>query len=468
MKKNYISKAALAGLLSLTLISCSKKKEDKKDTTTTTSVVDTTTSQSSTSHIPTDTTTSTDAGTASLKVVDFDGSVVFDGEVQAGDTLFNVLSNTTGIEFVYADTQYGHKLLSINDSIMSDYNLSLMIYENGQFGDGVDILSVDNGDIIEIRNEFWNTKSSGWGMYDDIDVLVDKTIYTYVKSVFKKATQNTTSFKGSTFWEYLLSDLAIKNDYDVSLFNVREANDDLLEEVNNYDYSTIGYKDGVASEIAEFFKYYYTALGIGGFDVEIDSTDDKIADFKAALKTYADANITNEYEYNQYSSPFILSILNKLDINKDTLKAIAQATDKLDIARSEEWGNYTDQLVWQILTFDAIQGDECKFDDTVLNSLNVRADEFDCTSLAASVAAFAAFGENPRDKKYEIEGEDIIENIMTNFYDETSGLLKVNKNDEKIPEFSTNQIYAYLFAYKVARDHQNQSTGEFAKFNLFA
>jgi hypothetical protein len=307
-----------------------------------------------------------------------------------------------------------------------------------------------------------------YAKYDDVDLLVDKTIYTYVKSVFKEATQNTTSFKGSTFWEYLLSNLAIENGYDVSLFNVREANDDLLEEVNNYDYSKIGYKDGVASEVAEFFKYYYTALGIGGFDVEVDSTDDKIADFKAALKTYADANVTNEYEYNQYSSPFILSILNKLDINKDTLKAIAQATDKLDIARSELLGNYTDQLVWQILTFDAIQGSDCKFDKTVLNTLNVRDDDFNCTSLAASVAAFAAFGENPRDEKYEIEGEDIIENIMTNFYDETSGLLKVYKNDETIPNFSTNQIYAYLFAYKVSRDRQNEFTGAFAKFNLFA
>ena len=179
MKKNYISKAALAGLLSLTLISCSKKKEDKKDTTTTTSVVDTTTSQSSTSHISTDTTTSTNAGVATLKVYDFDGEELFNGDIQAGDTLYNVLSNTKGIEAVYADTQYGHQLLSINGSIMSDYNLSLMIYENGQFGDGVDRLSVDNGDIIEIRNEFWNTQ------YDDIDVKLDQTIYKYIKTAYK-------------------------------------------------------------------------------------------------------------------------------------------------------------------------------------------------------------------------------------------------------------------------------------------
>jgi hypothetical protein len=462
MRKGYISLAALTGVAFLGLVSCNDKKEDKKDTTTT-SIVESTTDSTITSHFPTDTTTSTDAGTASLKVIDFDGEVVFDGEVQAGDTLYNVITSTQGIETVSSESQYGHFLQSINGTIMDDPNLYLMIYENDVMSNtGIDEVIVDDGDVFEIKNEFWKG-----GHYDDVDVLVDKTIYTYVKSVFKEATQNTTSFKGSTFWEYLLSDLAIKNGYDVSLFNVRDANDDLLEEVNNYDYSTIGYKDGVASEVTEFFKYYYTALGIGGFDVEIDSTDDKIADFEAALKTYADANITNEYAYNQYSSPFILSILNKLDVNKDTLKTIAQATNKLDIERSQ-WGNYTDQLVWQVLTFAAIQGNECKFDDTVLNSLNVRADEFNCTSLAASVAAFAALGENPRDEKYEIEGEDIIENIMTNFYDETSGLLKVNKNDETIPEFSTNQIYAYLFAYKISRDYQNESTGAFAKFNLFA
>ena len=468
MKKSYISLATLTGVAFLGLVSCNDKKEDKKDTTTT-SIVESTTDSTITSHFPTDTTTSTDAGTASLKVIDFDGEVVFDGEVQAGDTLYNVITSTQGIETVSSESQYGHFVQSINGTIMDDPNLSLIIYENDEpTMDGVDGLIVDDGDVFEIKNEFWKTESFGWGgHYDDVEALVDKTIYTYVKSVFKEATQNTTSFKGSTYWEYLLSNLAIENGYDVSLFNVREANDDLLEEVNNYDYSKIGYKDDNTLDDSQFFKYYYTALGIGGFDVEIDSTDDKIADFKAALKTYADANITNEYAYNQYSSPFILSILNKLDINKDTLKAIATGTDKLDIERSE-WGNYTDQLVWQILTFDAIQGDECKFDDTVLNSLNVRADEFNCTSLAASVAAFAAFGENPRDEKYEIEGEDIIENIMTNFYDETSGLLKVYKNDETIPNFSTNQIYAYLFAYKVARDHQNQSTGAFAKLNLFA
>lgn len=464
MRKGYISLAALTGVAFLGLVSCNDKKEDKKDTTTT-SVVDTTTSQSSTSHFPTDTTTSTDAGTATLRVIDFDDEVLFDGEVPAGDNLYNTLINTNGIELEVSGSAPSHYLTSINGSIV-DSNLSLMIYENDvESWDSCDTLSVDNGDVIEIKNTFRNTKSSGWGIYDNVDVLVDKTIYKYIKSVFKEATQNTTSFKGSTFWEYLLSNLAIENGYDVSLFNVREANDDLLEEVNNYDYSKIGYKDGVASEVAEFFKYYYTALGIGGFDVEIDSTDDKIADFKAALKTYADANITNEYEYNQYSSPFILSILNKLDINKDTLKAIAQGTDKLDIERSE-WGNYTDQLAWQVLTFDAIQGDECKFDKTVLNTLNVRDDDFNAASLAASVAAFAALGENPRDEKYEIEGEDIIENIMTNFYDETSGLLKVYKNDETIPNFSTNQIYTYLFAYKISRDKKD-GTG-FKKLNLFA
>ena len=462
MRKGYISLAALTGVAFLGLVSCNDKKEDKKDTTTT-SIVESTTDSKTTSHFPTDTTTSTDAGTATLKVIDFDGEVLFDGEVQAGDTLYNVITSTKGIETVSSEGQYGHFLQSINGTIMDDPNLSLMIYENDEpTMDGVDGLIVDDGDVFEIKNEFWKGSH-----YDGVDVLVDKTIYTYVKSIFKEATQNTTSFKGSTFWEYLLSNLAIENGYDVSLFNVREANDDLLEEVNNYDYSTIGYKDGVASEVAEFFKYYYTALGIGGFDVEIDSTDDKIADFKAALKTYADANITNEYEYNQYSSPFILSILNKLDINKDTLKTIAQGTDKLDVER-EEWGNYTDQLAWQVLTFDAIQGDECKFDKTVLNTLNVRDDDFNAASLAASVAAFAALGENPRDEKYEIEGEDIIENIMTNFYDETSGLLKVYKNDETIPNFSTNQIYTYLFAYKISRDRQNQSTGAFAKLNLFA
>lgn len=468
MRKGYISLAALTGVAFLGLVSCNDKKEDKKDTTTT-SIVESTTDSKTTSHFPTDTTTSTDLGTATLKVVDFDGEVLFDGEVPAGDNLYNTLINTNGIELEASGSAPSHYLTSINGSIV-DSNLSLMIYENDvESWDSCDTLSVDNGDVIEIKNTFWNTKSMypDYAKYDDVDLLVDKTIYTYVKSVFKEATQNTTSFKGSTFWEYLLSNIAIENGYDVSLFNVREANDDLLEEVNNYDYSKIGYKDGVASEVAEFFKYYYTALGIGGFDVEIDSTDDKIADFEAALKTYADANITNEYEYNQYSSPFILSILNKLDINKDTLKAIAQGTDKLDIERGE-WGNYTDQLAWQVLTFDAIQGSDCKFDKTVLNTLNVRDDDFNCTSLAASAATFAAFGENPRDEKYEIEGEDIIENIMTNFYDETSGLLKVYKNDETIPNFSTNQIYAYLFAYKVSRDRQNPSTGAFAKFNLFA
>ena len=460
MRKGYISLAALTGVAFLGLVSCNDKKEDKKDTTTT-SIVESTTDSKTTSHFPTDTTTSTDAGTATLKVIDFDGEVLFDGEVQAGDTLYNVITSTKGIETVSSEGQYGHFLQSINGTIMDDPNLSLMIYENDEpTMDGVDGLIVDDGDVFEIKNEFWKGDH-----YDDVDVLVDKTIYTYVKSLFKDATQNTTSFKGSTFWEYLLSNLAIENGYDVSLFNVREANDDLLEEVNNYDYSKIGYKDGVASEVAEFFKYYYTALGIGGFDVEIDSTDDKIADFKAALKTYADANITNEYEYNQYSSPFILSILNKLDINKDTLKAIAQGTDKLDIERGE-WGNYTDQLAWQVLTFDAIQGSDCKFDKTVLNTLNVRDDDFNAASLAASVAAFAALGENPRDEKYEIEGEDIIENIMTNFYDETSGLLKVYKNDETIPNFSTNQIYTYLFAYKISRDKKD-GTG-FKKLNIFA
>lgn len=460
MRKGYISLAALTGVAFLGLVSCNDKKEDKKDTTTT-SIVESTTDSKTTSHFPTDTTTSTDAGTATLKVIDFGGDVVFAGEVEAGDNLFDTLAKTTNIEFIYENSTYGHVLKSINGTIMDDPNLFLMIYENGQLGDGVDKLSVDNGDIIEIRNEFWNTKSSG-GKYDDIDVKLDQTIYKYIKTAYKDVEKNYTDVLGSSYWEYLLANLAIENGYDVELFNLRNSNQTLIDQIANYDYSKIGYNSDNTLNDAQFFKFYYTGLQTGAFDEEED-----LNKFKSTLKTYADANITNEYEYNQYSSSFILSLLNKLEINKDTLKAIAQGTDKLDVERGE-WGNYTDQLVWQVLTFDAIQGDECKFDETVLNSLNVRADEFNCTSLAASVAAFAAFGENPRDEKYEIEGEDIIENIMTNFYDETSGLLKVEKNDTTIPNFSTNQIYAYLFAYKVARDHQNTSTGAFAKFNLFA
>ncbi|MCR4898052.1 MAG: hypothetical protein K5892_02385 [Acholeplasmatales bacterium] len=460
MKKNYISLAALTGVAFLGLVSC---KDDKKDDEKTTTSVVTSADEStvSTSHFPTDTTTSKEGGTASLKVIDFDGEVVFEDTVNAGDTLYNVLINTPGIELVSAESQYGHMLQSINGTIMDDPNLSLMIYENGQFGDGVDILSVDNGDIIEIRNEFWNTKSSGWGKYDDVDVLVDKTIYKYIKTAYKDVEANYTDVLGSSFWEYLLANLAIENGYDVNIFNLRNSNQTLINQINNYDYSKIGYKEDNTLEDYQFFKFYYTGLQTGAFDEEED-----LNRFKSTLKTYADANVTNEYEYNQYTSSFILSLLNKLEINKDTLKAIASGTDKLDVERGQ-WGNYTDQLAWQVLAFDAIQGDECKFDDTVLNSLNVRADEFNCTSLTASVAAFAALGVNPRDTKYEINGEDIIENILDNFYDEESGLLKIEKTDTTIPGFSTNQIYAYLFAYKISRDKQDNS-GEFAKFNLFA
>ena len=200
MKKSYISLAALTGLAFLGLVSCGDKKENKKDTTTSS---ESSISDSTTSHFPTDTTTSTDLGTASLKVIDFDGEVVFDGEVNAGDTLYNTLINTQGIELVAQSSSW---LSSINGTIMDDPNLSLMIYENDALtNDTADTLMVDDGDIIEIKNEFWNTQSSGWGKYDDVDVLLDKSIYHYVKTAFKDATENNETAFGSTFWEYLLS-----------------------------------------------------------------------------------------------------------------------------------------------------------------------------------------------------------------------------------------------------------------------
>ena len=77
------------------------------------------------------------------------------------------------------------------------------------------------------------------------------------------------------------------------------------------------------------------------------------------------------------------------------------------------------------------------------------------TSSALVLSAFASLGLNPRDSKYEVqvngESKDILENLIDTYYDEKLGLVKYATTDEGT-NFSTNQIYAGIMAYKVSRD----------------
>ena len=84
--------------------------------------------------------------------------------------------------------------------------------------------------------------------------------------------------------------------------------------------------------------------------------------------------------------------------------------------------------------------------------LNIVDIEFgNAASNSLMLMAFASLGLNPRDSKYEVNQKDILENLIDVYYDENLGLVKFAVSDTGI-NFSTNQLYAGLMAYKASRD----------------
>jgi len=365
-----------------------------------------------------------------LGLISFTVSVYdIDGE-NLGEEIFKVSSEAnffdtvkTEFDIDYTESDYGPYLNSINGSIV-DSNYYIAIYENGAMAStGIDGLVIDNNDEFEFKVECWNTIESGYGVLDIYDVLVDKIIYSYAKNYMPEILGKINDYNGSGYWDILYLDMMASNGYDTNIFNNSYFSEELKNSLN-IDVNTL--------TGASLGKYYYTARLLGN----------DLTSFKEAYQNYLNTDLG---AYSEWTSPLTTSPTKSLNITSANLDAHLSADYKADLT----WG--PDGRSYQICNLSLFG----KCDETMLADLVGTVDFGNGASNALMLMAFASLGLNPRDSKYEATvgnvQKDILESLIDIYYDEELGLVKYAVNDTDV-NFSTNQIYAGLMAYKVSRD----------------
>lgn len=357
--------------------------------------------------------------TYQIKVVDLDGEELGSATISINEqsSVFNDLINNFAVDYTVSD--YGPYISSINGSIV-DVNYFLAIYENGvSAATGVDGLVADENDVFEFKVECWNTISSGYGTMDEYDMLVDKVIYGYMKTL---DLSSSTTFADGSFWDLMTINLGKNNYYDANLFNYDNISDGVKEELETYDISTL---DG-----ANLYKYYLYSRAL----------DKDLSALKAHASSYVE---TLSDEYNDYVSPFIVAASYGLNVESEKINTLVNAP----ISTNFTWG--PDVPVWQYTTSSLFNQN---VDNATLNTCVETLDYGNSCSNALVLQAFAAANENIRDGKYEVEGKDLIEVLFDNYYNESNNTLDYTKGVANT--YSTNQVIVSLMAYKVNRDTQ--------------
>ena len=368
----------------------------------------------------------------SVEVIDIDGEKLFEHNFEnTGNTLLEDLNEATTVTGY--DSQYGFSVTSIANSV-ADSNYYLAIYENGEYATtGIDGLVIDDGDEFKFKVECWNTKASGYGAFDETDVLVDKIIYSYAKNQMKEYLKNTGTYtaKGgysnvdfgtADYWSFILNNLMIENGYDRNVFNYNDVPANVKTDLESFDVNTLSG--------AQFGKYYYAAKGLG---VNLNG------DFKTSYQSYLN-NLSSEYPaYGEYEYPFTLGISKKLDVTSTNLNTLVNTKYRADTT----WG--IDGLAWQIASL-------AQFVDLSTAELNAfeAKDYGNAISTALALLPFAVLNVNPRGEAYKKDGKDLVEILIDNYYDENLNIIKYDSSSTT--NTNTPQIYASLMAYKVQRD----------------
>ena len=430
MKKKIIL-FALAGSV-LALASCTKSG------TTTSGSNDVTTTKTSdvttTSSNVVDTTTLTETTSVSTQkedpvianytvtVKDIDGEVLIDSlklsTLEGSNSIVSDIENA-GYEVRGEDSDYGFFVKSIAGSVI-DSNYYLAFNVNGEPAEvGASSYEVKDGDVIEFEVQCFNTVDYG-GQLDETDILVDKIIYSYLKNQLPNCIKNDTTYASSDYWTYMTINALTANLYDFS-YDQSIIKADLKDSIENADLSTLSG--------ANYGKYYWTAKALG-YD---------LSSFKEVYQEHINSIST---EYKQYVTPFEVAPAYGLGVTSENLTTLIKDAQMA----STQFG--IDALAWQVASLAPYN----KYNYTMVNFLNTRS-ESNCTSNALQLIGFAALNVNPRESDYEVEGVDLVEYIIDNFYDETTNLVKVYKTDEGT-NMSTNQVYAGLVSYKIQRDKQ--------------
>lgn len=352
-----------------------------------------------------------------IEVYDWDNSKLGSKNVSIYDydTFYEGL--VANFEVEATESTYGHYITSINNSLV-DPNYSMMIYKNGEASAvGVDSIEFSAGDVFTFKNECWNTVASGWGKLDETDILVDKIVYGYAKNYLDLSKQ--TTFTASNYWDFMTINLIGGNSsYKNTLYNTSSVSDTFKSALK---------LDSISKPV-DYGKYYYAAKALG-----VDLTD-----FKTKYSEYlASDSFTSSYV--AYTSPFVIGANKALEINNEKITTMVSS----GLTASTKWG--IDDLAWQTSVY-TLYTDYTKED---LTTFEVK-DYGNAASTALAIMAYSCAGINVRSVE-NTDGKDLIEILVENYYDSTKNFVNYSSSQTGV-QFSTNQIYAALVAYKVCRD----------------
>ena len=381
-------------------------------------------------------TTTKEKDSYTIKVYDIDDELIGEKTIELNDSSTVVNDLEENFNVVSTQSQYGTSLVSINNSVI-DSNYYLAIYENGSYASvGVDGLEANDGDVFEFKVECWNTIASGYGAFDEYDILVDKAIYHYAKNGLKTSLANSNSFLDGTYWQAMAINLMKNNNYDSNLFNVNLFTDAYKNSLSGVDFSNMPNLTSWATD-ANYAKWYYAARL---FNVENEDFTLEFAGYLEGLTRYRD----------EYSLPFNLSIAKEMNLDSKVSNDLLNTTYRASL----EYG--TDGIAWQ-LTGMAVYNtlDDSEFDVFTLE--NIQKSYTQDVSAALILLPFAAANKNAREFNITAD-EDLLEFVFS-FYNQDS--YKFNIELDPTNDYSSNQIYASLMAYKVQRD-KNQEVILFA------
>lgn len=355
-----------------------------------------------------------------IKVYDLDGEELANKAYSTKDYDTVLKAIKEDLNAVCYDTQYGTSVSSIKGSIV-DANWYLALYENNEYAStGVDGLVIDDGDVFEFKSECWNTVASGYGAFDETDVLLDKVLYSYMKKYFAEVVKGSLDLATGDYWSMMMVYMMSSNGYDANVFNTKAFKEEYKTALTNTDLSTL--------EGAAWGKYFYAARAFG---LNLDA-------FKTAYTAYMTNTVTEAEVYSEWSTPFYLSPAKYLEVETASVTALKNT----EYRAGTEWG--LDGWCWQMTNLSLWNT------YTLADLSNIAAaDQGNGCSTALMLLPLAANNISARTVKNDA-GKDLLQLVLA-YYDESLGLVKWSKEDTGI-NYSTNQIYASLMAYKAQRD----------------
>jgi len=385
--------------------------------------------------MPVDTTTTTTQAKAvsySLKVVDLDGEVLLDKNLNTTENtnLVKALENET--KLVSSNTEFGTYLVSINDSIV-DQNYFLSIYVNGTpASTGADGIIINDNDQIEIKNECWNTIESGYGTLDNTDLLVDKTIYKTYKE-FKEI------YKEASYIPYdaLFAYSNFKNvGYSIDTKNL--FTDTIKNNYKNIDYSTLTLSDTFKTAISLYalgsdvtaIKQYITN---SSFDLSAPFTETYAAYTYDVMKLF---NIQAS-NYNDYVNKINNINLAANETSCMCVPAIKLLNDEYDFSEfvNAIKGSLTENGFSYSMSYGGVDYVTCN-----------------ASSTAQAIIALTTIGEDLKEDGFKVNNKNLIE-ILFNYYDEETKLFYDYENDSNNLIYAEPQALAALISYKILRDN---------------